>query len=160
MGLFSELTAESLDAGRIAQRLNPHPRSASDFLDALVAMGVIERDDGSYRNTPDADRFLDRAKPTYIGGFFEMCSARMYHFWNDLDEALRTGKPQNEIKSGEELFAAIYADPDRLRMFLHSMTGRTRACAQGIAKKFPWPKYRTVIDIGTAARREHFTRLA
>lgn len=149
-GLFSELAAGPLDAEEITRRLRLHPRSARDFLDALVAMGVLDRNDDRYSNTPGADRFLDHAKPTYIGAYFEMFSARLYRFWNDLGEALRTGKPQNETKLGEDLFAALYADQGRLRLFLRSMTGRTRACAQELAKKFPWRKYRTVIDIGSA----------
>ncbi len=151
MGLFSELAAGPLATEEIMRRLELHPRSARDFLDALVAMGVLERDDGRYSNTPAADRFLDRTKPTYIGGILEMWGTRLYGFWSNLGEALRTGNPQNEIKGGEDLFAALYADPDRLRHFLLAMTGQTRNCAEQIARKFPWKKRRTVIDVGTAA---------
>jgi len=41
-----------------------HPRSARDFLDALVALGMLERDGDHYANTPETDLFLDRAKPS------------------------------------------------------------------------------------------------
>ena len=36
---------------------------------------------------------------------------------------LRTGKPQNEAKSGGSLFGTLYSDPARLRSFLSGMTG-------------------------------------
>ena len=63
-------------------------------------------------NTVDTDLFLDRAKPSYIGGILEMANARLYGFWGSLTEALRTGELQNESKgAGEDIFAAIYADP-------------------------------------------------
>src|SRR5919108_4534404 len=69
LGVFSELASSGpLDAETMRERLRLHPRSARDFLDALVALGMLVRDNGSYRNTPETDLFLDRAKPTYIGG--------------------------------------------------------------------------------------------
>ena len=46
------------------------------------------------------DLFLDRQKPSYVGGILEMANHRLYPFWGHLTEALRTGQPQNEVKSG------------------------------------------------------------
>src|SRR2546423_455082 len=100
LGLFTELAKGPLDAETLRQRLRLHPRSARDFFDALVALGILERHDGQYANTPEADLFLDRAKPSYSGGFLEMSSVRLYGFWASLTEALRTGQPQNEAKTG------------------------------------------------------------
>ena len=75
------------------------PRSARDFFDALVALGFLERTDGIYTNTPAARLFLDRNKPSYVGGILEMCSRRLYGFWNGLTDGSRTGQPQNEVKT-------------------------------------------------------------
>src|SRR5262245_55718664 len=73
LGVFSELAkSPRQDAETLTARLKLHPRSARDFLDALVALGMLERRDGRYANTPETDLFLDRAKPTYIGGILEM----------------------------------------------------------------------------------------
>jgi hypothetical protein len=128
-----------------------HPHSARDFLDALVALGMLGRDGDRYANTPEADLFLDRAKPSYIGGVLEMANARLYRFWGSLTEALRTEHPQNEAKGGEEdFFAAIYADPARLEGFLKAMTGLSLGAAMAIANKFPWERYETFVDVGTA----------
>lgn len=66
-----------------------HPRSASDFLDALVALGFLQRQDGVYRNTPATDLFLDKRKPSYIGGMLEMANKRLYSFWSHLTEGIR-----------------------------------------------------------------------
>ena len=71
---------------------------------------MLERRDGRYANTPATDRYLDRAKPSYIGGMLEMANARLYPFWGGLTEALRTGRPQNEAKHGGDFFGALYAD--------------------------------------------------
>ncbi len=112
LGLFTELSAAGpLDADALRERLGLNPRSAQDFFDALVALEMLEREDGRYRNTPASELFLDRSKPSYIGGILEMANARLFGFWNALTEGLRTGQPQNEAKSGGKFFDAIYADP-------------------------------------------------
>jgi Dimerisation domain len=93
MGLFTELAHGPGELHRLAGRLGLHPRSARDFLDALVALGFLNRNDGVYSNTPETDFFLDRHKPSYIGGILEMANARSYGFWGRLTEGLRTGLP-------------------------------------------------------------------
>jgi Dimerisation domain len=67
-GLFTELAKGPADLATLAQQLGLHDRSARDFLDALVALKILERKDGVYSNTPETDLFLDRAKPSYVGG--------------------------------------------------------------------------------------------
>lgn len=150
LGVFTELAKEPLDAKMLAERLRLHPRSARDFFDALVALGMLYRNRSKYTNTTETDFFLDRAKPSYVGGMLEMANARLYPFWGSLTEALRTGKPQNEIKKGQDLFSVLYGDPKRLRVFLQGMTGLSLGAARVIAAKFPWGEYKTFIDIGGA----------
>ncbi len=150
LGLFTVLARGPLTADELATELRLHPRGTLDFLDALVALGMLERDGGRYRNTPSTDVFLDSAKPSYIGGMLEMANARLYPFWGSLTEALRTGLPQNEAKVGQNFFEALYQDQGRLRQFLHAMTGFSMGSARAVAEKFPWDRYKTIMDIGTA----------
>jgi hypothetical protein len=150
IGLFTELAKEPLELETLSERFMLHPRSARDFLDALVALGMLERDGDQYANTTETDLFLDRSKPSYVGGLLEMANARLYPFWGSLTEALRTGKPQNEAKTGENFFTALYADPARLKDFIEAMTSASLGAAMAIANKFPWDKYQTFVDVGTA----------
>jgi len=150
IGLFTELAKGPLDSQTLGERLRLHPRSARDFFDALVALGMLKRTGVRYANSPETARFLDRTKPSYVGGILEMCNARLYRFWGSLTEALRTGKSQNEAKTGEDFFGTLYADPHRLETFLKAMTGISIGSAQIIAKKFPWKKYQTFTDVGCA----------
>jgi SAM-dependent methyltransferase len=150
LGLFTELAMGSLTAEALTKRLQLHPRSARDFFDALVALGMLKRTGSRYANTTETALFLDRAKPSYVGGILEMCNARLYRFWGSLTEGLRTGKAQNEVKTGEDFFGTLYADPQRLEGFLKAMTGLSIGPAQVIAKKFPWKKYHTFVDVGCA----------
>ena len=119
LGLFTRLAGNPTDGETLARQLGLHARSARDFLDALVALGFLDRNGNVYSNSPESDLFLDRAKPTYLGGLLEMANARLYPFWASLTEGLRTGMPQNEMKTGQgNSFEALYADPERLRGFL------------------------------------------
>ena len=150
LGLFAELAGGPLEADELRERLGLHPRSARDFFDALVALGMLERQNGSYANTAETDLFLDRAKPTYVGGMLEMANARLYGFWGSLTEGLRTGEPQNEAKVGEDFFGTLYADPDRLAQFARAMSAISVGAGMMIASKFPWSDHSSVIDIGCA----------
>ena len=150
LGLFTELAKGPLDAETLTERLGIHSRAARDFFDSLVALRMLERSGERYENTQQTDLFLDREKPSYVGGMLEMANARLYPFWGSLTEALRTGLPQNEALRGENFFAALYADAGRLESFLKAMTGISMGAAMAIAKKFPWAEYKTFIDVGAA----------
>jgi hypothetical protein len=150
LGLFTELAKGPLPLNDIRARFNLHERGVRDFLDALVALGMLEREQGAYANTPATDLYLDRAKPTYMGGMMEMMSARLFRFWADLTDGLKTGKPQNEARHGGDLFDTLYSDPNRLKQFLSAMTGLSLGIAHALAERFPWSQYGSFVDVGTA----------
>lgn len=151
LGLFTELARGARSLGELQARLGLHDRGARDFFDTLVALGFLERKDGHYANTAETGLFLDRAKPSYIGGILEMANSRLYGFWGGLTEALETGLPQNEVKSGGPgLFETIYADRARLEGFLAAMTGISHGANIAIARQFPFADYATFADVGTA----------
>jgi len=151
MEVFTELAKRPGPLEDVTGRLGLHPRSARDFLDALVALGFLERSDGVYHNTPATELFLDKRKSSYIGGILEMANHRLFRFWAGLTEGLRTGRPQNEVKGGDQpFFEALYADPARLKEFSKAMTGVSRGANLAIAQKFPWQGHKTFVDVGSA----------
>src|SRR5687767_8182110 len=116
LGVFTELASGPASFESLRAKLGLHARSARDFFDTLVALGFLVRKGDQYSNAAETDLFLDRKKPSYVGGILEMANARLYPFWGSLTEALRTGLPQNEIKSGEpKIFETLYADQARLQ---------------------------------------------
>ena len=153
--VFTHLGDGAMTGPELGERLGLHERAVDDFLDALVALAFLERDgdgDGSrYRNTPETAAFLDKNSPTYIGGILEMSNSRLYGFWNDLTEALRTGQPQNEVKhTGTAMFEELYSDQARLEQFMNAMAGISAGNFHALAEKFDFSKYETVCDVGGA----------
>jgi ubiquinone/menaquinone biosynthesis C-methylase UbiE len=155
LGVFTELATGPMTGTELEQALGLHPRATADFLDALVALGMLTRrgdgEEGRYMNTPATALYLDRNSPRYVGGILEMANSRLYPFWADLTPALLTGQPQNEIKhSGKPMFDELYADPARLEQFMDAMTGVSRGNFEAFAEKFDFSPYRSHADIGGA----------
>jgi precorrin-6B methylase 2 len=155
LGLFTELSKRPMTGAEIARALALSSRAVPDFPDALVALGFVQRTgdgpDARYSNTPESAMFLDRSSSGYIGGILEMANARLYRFWADLTEALKTGMPQNETKhSGEPIFAKLYEVPERLEQFMNAMSGISAGNFRAFAQKFDFSKFGTLCDVGGA----------
>ena len=154
--LFDVLRDGPLTAEDVRTRLDLHPRAVPDFLDALLSLGMLAREgDGvraRYANTPATARFLVRDSDAYLGGLLEMYNDRLFRFWGDLDDALRTGQPQNEFKrSGTSMFEELYRDPARLEQFIAAMSGVSRRNFEALAERFDFSRYGTLCDVGGAA---------
>lgn len=155
MELFTFLSTGSKSGEEIRTELELHPRGLYDFLDTLVALGFLKRagfrGNARYYNTEESELFLDKAKPTYVGGLLEMSNDRLYPFWADLEEALKTGRPQNESKHTDRpVFEALYASEARLEQFLNGMAGAQVANFRALATAFDFGPYQTLVDIGGA----------
>ena len=153
--LFTLLAPGPKTGQQIAEDLQLRSRAVFDFLDGLVALGMLDRDGsgeaGLYSNTPATMAFLDATSPMYIGGILEMANARLYGFWDGLTEALQTGQPQNEVKhSGTSMFEELYADEGRLEQFMQAMAGISMGNFVTLAQTFDFAPYKTVCDVGGA----------
>lgn len=156
--LFTKLSEKkSMSAAEIKTSLNlkSTDRNVYDFLDALLSFGFLNREGiletARYSNSVNTDFFLDKKKPSYIGGMLEMLNNRLYGFWGNLEEGLRTGLPQNEAKNGENLFEALYSDAGRLKEFIHAMSGIQMGNFMAFAQSFDFSKSKTIVDIGGSA---------
>jgi len=154
-GVFTTLGRWRMTGAELGAELGLHPRGISDFFDALVAMNFLEREgDGpaaKYSNTPATALYLDRGSPRYIGGLLVMLNDRVFKFWNDLPEALKTGKPQTEVKHGQKgVFEELYSELPRLEQFMGAMAGISRIDFEAFAEKFIFLPYKTLCDVGGA----------
>ncbi|SEO41301.1 Dimerisation domain-containing protein [Mucilaginibacter gossypiicola] len=156
--LFTKLAEKATMSAKDVKevlKLNCTDRNVYDFLDALTVFGFLKRDGildtAIYSNTIDTDTFLDKNKPSYIGGILEMMNNRLYAFWGSLGEGLLTGLPQNEAKRSEDFFGLIYRDPEKLKEFTNAMSGIQMGNFMAFAQKFDFTKYKTLVDVGGSA---------
>lgn len=155
LDLFTTLADRALTGEALCSELNLHPRANPDFFDSLAALGILERlgsgPSALYRNTAASARYLTTNSPDYIGGFLLMSNERLYPFWGRLSEGLRTGKAQNEIATvGKPLFESLYADPERMGLFLEGMSGISRSRFAALAEQYDFSRYARLCDVGGA----------
>jgi hypothetical protein len=154
-GVFTKLGDRRITGEELGAELGLHSRGVSDFFDSLVAMQFLGREgDGpsaKYFNTPAGALYLDRGSPGYVGGWLAMLNDRLFKFWHDLPDALRTGRPQNEVKHGQKgMFEELYEDLPRLEQFMGAMTGLSRINFEAFAARFDFSRFKTLCDVGGA----------
>ncbi|WP_396613936.1 methyltransferase (plasmid) [Haloferax sp. S1W] len=151
LDLFTELASEPMTKEQLEEQLGLHPRCSADYLDSLVALGYLRREDGVYRNDPVVDKVLDASKTEhYIGGALEWANEHQYQTFGELTETLKTGEPQSGYMDEDEMFDELYEDEDQADAFTSGMAGLTSRVANYIAESFEWEEYESVCDVGSA----------
>ncbi|WP_232837146.1 methyltransferase [Lentzea terrae] len=147
LGLFTLLGKEPADLATVRATLGLDATGTADFLDALVALGVLQRgDDGRYRNSPAAHRHLDENSDAYVGGFLKFMGYSLYPAWSRLTGLLRTGARQE----GQDSFSDWYRDLDQVRGFMEAMDSVCAPVTAALGEAFDWSAVSTVADLGGA----------
>jgi C-methyltransferase len=71
LGVFDQIAAGKDQASAIAAAIDADERGTRILLDALAALGLLERNNG-YRLSPLADTFLVTSRPSYLGGLLDI----------------------------------------------------------------------------------------
>ena len=155
LGLFTELGPDKKTGKELQEALGLHDRANPDFFDTLVALKFLDRqgdgESAKYSNTAETAAFLDRSSPTFMGGFLEMAHDRLYPYWGNLLDGLKSGTAQNETRDGGAgLFEELYSRPERLEQFMDAMAGISAGNFQAFAEKFDFSPYKTLTDVGGA----------
>jgi hypothetical protein len=150
LDLFSALAEGPLEGEALRAKAGLDPRGAKRFFDALVGLGLLARKGARYRNTPETDFYLDRAKPTFAGTIYTGSDWGPLAGWEHLAETLRTGQPLAGARDLAARFDWDYADAGRRELFLREMTAVSTVSGRAIATDFLWSQYRSVVDIGCA----------
>ncbi|MGV4924078.1 methyltransferase [Streptomyces sp. BHT-5-2] len=148
LGVFTALAEGAVDRTVLEEKLGLHSRTSRDFLDSLVALGLLTREGGEYANSALAQRFLVRGTDPYVGGFAEMGSASLYPLWGKLTDTLRTGDPQ--IPEDSNFFEGLYRRPDAARKFMDAMDAFNADIAATLDELADWESYATLTDVGGA----------
>ena len=150
LGLFADLDRNrGGTAAQIGARLGLHPRGSRDFLNALVALGLLGKDGDQYHNSEVSSSYLLPGGPVAMGGFLNRANRVLYPAWSRLTEALRTGEPQVPAAQAGQ-FERMLADPRQRTQYLEMMDSVNSLIAPRLADLFDWPNHRRLVDVGGA----------
>ncbi|GAA3083752.1 methyltransferase [Streptosporangium carneum] len=144
LDLFTVLRGGPATAEDVARLLGLHGRGLRDFLGLLVALGLLEEEDGLYRNAAGPDRHLVGGLPGYVGGALLGAKTNLYPVWGGLTETLRSGRP----RSTADGFAAMLDDQRELRRYAFMMEGALRPLLPRLLEAVDWSGHRSVLDAG------------
>jgi hypothetical protein len=148
LDLFSHLAGGAgITVAELAEALGLHLRPAEMLLTGCAALGLLEKTDGRYRNTPLSEAYLVRGNPYYFGGFVQMADKRLYAGWGRLTEALRTNRPTTwDPAIQSSLFDG--ADPTMLAVFWEAMHSLSTMSARKLGEAVDFSGFRRLLDIG------------
>jgi predicted O-methyltransferase YrrM len=116
--------ADGCDARELAKRISCDPRATGLLLNALVSLGLLQKDDGIFRNTRQAERFLAEGSPDSARQA-QLHTATMWKRWSHLTESVKTGLPAP--RNGDTRDAASF-----IAAMDHSARGRVRAIVNAV----------------------------
>lgn len=104
LDLFTPLSEAALSADELADRLQLSPRGLPMLLNALAALGLLEKEEETYRCNPFSGEFLSQSSDKFLGHIIRH-HHHLMESWFQLDEAVRNGKPVRSRLSheGEEV---------------------------------------------------------
>ena len=102
LGLFTVLAEGSCSAAELAEKIGCEERATGLLADGLSAMGVLEKNDDGYRNLPEAQRFLVKSSPHYMGHII-LHHHHLVDGWAQLEQSVRTGGPVERRSYGSEI---------------------------------------------------------
>ncbi|WP_282685760.1 MULTISPECIES: methyltransferase [unclassified Streptomyces] len=143
--LFDTLAEKPLSAADLCARLGLDPGRARDFLDALVGLGVLGREEGVYANRPGVADFLVSGGPRYLGESIAQHSRLHYRAWGSLTQVL-TGQPAE----GQKDFRKDFQDLDNVRRLMGHMDVFNSFVADELDHRIDWSRYSTFLDVGGA----------
>jgi len=138
LGLFEALDDSPTTLEGIAARTGLTPRAARISADAMVALGLIERDGEHYRNSPTAAAFLAGQSPVDLRPVLRFWDRVSYPAWTGMAEALASG-PRTEIVELDKALQAVAAA---------GIEAFTAGPAAALAHTVDFGGYRRMLDVG------------
>jgi acetylserotonin O-methyltransferase len=123
------------------------------LLDACVALGLLEKRDGIYVNTPQSDKYLRSDSPHSLTGYIHYSNEALYPMWAHLEDAVREGSPRWNQTFGVEggIFSGFFRTEESKRDFLKGMHGFGRLSSPAVAAAFDLSRFHRLIDLGGAS---------
>jgi SAM-dependent methyltransferase len=145
LGIFNRLEM-FLSAEDVARDIGAHHENTRRFLDALVTIDLLEKQNGLYRNLPITQAFLVEGSASYVGALFGMIEMRSVDPLKDLTRLVKEG-PQGEAAERDLGSQELWAELTRTSA-AWAMGGLGQKVA-GILSRLPgFLDFRKMLDLG------------
>jgi hypothetical protein len=139
LDLFTLIGATPLATEELADRTRASRDGIERLLNALSAMGLIEKKDGRCACPPSIQRLLSKDSPDYIGHII-LHHHHLMESWARLDESVRSGRAiRDRSSAGRE---------ERRESFLMGMFNLAMAIAPRMAEAIDLSGRRRLLDLG------------
>ncbi len=125
LGVFDLLEKSGATAEQIAQQISANTDALERLLDSCVGLGLLQRIDGVYSNTPLAAHYLLSSSPRRMTGYINYSNNVMWPMWGKLEDAVREGTHRWQQCYGLDgpIFSHFFRDEAAKREFLMGMHG-------------------------------------
>jgi hypothetical protein len=141
LDLFTPLKNGPMTAEQIAAGIGVAPGRLRLLLYCLVAAGLLTEDNGRFANTPEANEFLVKGAPSYMGNRH----GSIAHRWTSAlktAESIRTGVPQAKLDFSN-------SPQEELEKFLRNINASTIPAAHALLDKCDFSSAKTLVDVGS-----------
>jgi SAM-dependent methyltransferase len=139
LGVFEALGEGPVDLDGLAARTGLTRRTARISADAMVAIGLAERQGDKYTNSPEAATFLSGVTPADLRPLLRFWDRLSYPAWQDLAGALGRGRPAHEI---------FEIDDELVPIMSAGIAAATAAACRALPEAAALPAASRVLDIG------------
>jgi phospholipid N-methyltransferase len=139
LGVFQKLAERPATLDQLSELIGIPRRTTRILVDAMVALGFVERAGEQYQNAPVAAAFLDGRNPADLGPFLRYLNRLNYPMWMRLDEAVRTG---------EALFGEFQMTKEEQQIYSEGIEALTAGQAKALAASYDFSQHCRVLDLG------------
>jgi len=139
LDVFSLIGENSLKAETLTVKLKGNSRAVTMFLNALVAMGLLLKENDHYKNTSESIKFLSKNSPSYVG-YMIMHHHNLAESWLNMDQTLISGKPNRERSS--------HSTEAHRESFLLGMFNNAMSIAPSLSEKLNLSGVKRLLDLG------------
>ena len=143
LDLFSPLAEKAHTAEQLSGRLGCDARALTILLDALTAMGLLEKQGGAYRTSPAAAAFLADTSPRSVLPMI-LHAAHLWERWSRLTPIVRGNHPPEHADGSA-------GDEGALRAFIGAMHVVGMPLAERIVATVQPGPARNLLDVGGAS---------
>jgi len=150
LGIFDRLHHGPAGIADLASELDLHAGALERLLDGCAALGLLDKENGRYRNRPVAEHHLYSDSPDTLSGYVRYSDEALFRMWSNLGDAVVEGAPRWKQTFGIDgaIFGGFYRSEEAMRSFLRGMHGFGMLTSPALVAAFDLSRFHRCVDLG------------